>query len=118
MFSLRGSMHRRNGGEGSARGSDSRARPVEALGLKKGGLQTAPKRKIGPSMPTMGPNGGALQDSRYAAVDESVFVPPSAASQAKADELKKRDQEGRRNSFFGPAAGGGGMFFKPNVGTH
>ena len=37
------------------------------------------------------------------------------------DELKKRDQEGRRNSFFGPAAGGGagggGMFFKPNVGV-
>jgi len=62
------------------------------LDPKKGGLQTAPKRKIGMSMGplAMGPNGGAMQNSRYAAVEEKVFVPPSATSQAKADDLKKK----------------------------
>jgi len=64
--------------------------PVEKpwLDLKSGGLQANPnaKRK-GPSMGPLarGANGGVLQNSRYAAVEEKAFVP-------KKEDAKKQEE--------------------------
>jgi len=61
---------------------------------KKGGLQKNPKRagakriKIGPQL---GPNGGALQESRYKAEESgAAWVPPTTQAQGKLDDLKKK----------------------------
>ena len=69
------------------------------LDPKKGGLQKNPSKRPGAAMgppgkrvkgPQIGPNGGEVQESRYSAVEEPVFVPPTQANQDKQEELRKK----------------------------